>query len=66
MDQITKDYAEHQGWQVNGTLIKLTKRQWREYNYAGYSIRYPGKRTLMVPAIDGTTLLIEGKGFEII
>jgi hypothetical protein len=66
MDQITKDYAEHNGWQVNGHLIKLTKRQWIKYTYAGYSIRYPGKRTLMVPTTDGTALLIEGKGFEII
>lgn len=31
-----------------------------------YMIRHPGKRTLLVPAIDGTALLIEGKHFEII
>ncbi len=66
MDQITKDYAEHNGWQTNGSLIKLTKRQWSKYTYSGYSIRYPGKRTLMVPTINGTALIIEGIGFEII
>lgn len=66
MDQITKDYAEHNGWQIDGHLIKLTKRQWSKYQYTGYSFCYPGKRTLMVPSIVGTMLLIEGKGFEII
>lgn len=66
MDQITKDYAERNGWQVNGHLIKLTKRQWSKYPYASFSIRYPGKRTLMVPTADGTAVLIEGIGFEIV
>lgn len=66
MDQITKDYAERKGWQVNGSLIKLTKRQWSKYPYASYSIRHTGKRTMMVPSIAGTTLLIEGKGFKIV
>lgn len=66
MDQITKDYAEHNGWKVDGSLIKLTKHQWNKDQYTGFSIRHPGKRTLLVPTTDGTAVLIEGIGFEII
>ena len=60
-----REYFFDHGWRINADgLLTLTAKQAAQST--GKSIRYPGKRTLMVPSDDGLVLLIEDRHFIII
>ena len=57
-----REYFFDHGWQINADgMLTLTAKQAAQS--AGKSIRYPGKRTLLVPADTGLVLLIEDRHF---
>lgn len=59
-----REYFFDNGWRINADgMLTLTAKQ--AAKSCSKSIRYPGKRTLMVPSDDGMVLLIEDKHFII-
>lgn len=59
-----REYFFDHGWQINTEgMLTLTAKQAAQS--AGKSIRFPGKRTLMVPCDTGLCLLIEGNHFVV-
>jgi hypothetical protein len=59
-----REYFFDHGWRINADgMLTLTTKQ--AAKNTGKSIRFPGKRTLMVPSDTGLTLLIEDKHFII-
>lgn len=60
-----REYFFDQGWRINADgMLTLTAKQ--AAKSTGKSFRFPGKRTLMVPADTGLTLLIEDRHFIVI
>ena len=59
-----REYFFDHGWRINADgMLTLTAKQ--AAKSTDKSIRFPGKRTLMVPSDDGLVLLIEDKHFII-
>ena len=57
-----REYFADHGWKINtDDMLTITTKQ--AAKHAGKSIRFPGKRTLMVPTDTGLALLIEDRHF---
>lgn len=65
-DFYERECAFDHGWHFDRdeTLV-LTAKQYEEYQYSGTSIKNPNVRTLMIPSINGSCLIFEGKHFRI-
>jgi len=68
IDPISREYIYDHGWSYDDFTgeIKLTKQQFAKAQYTDRSLREPEKRTIQIPTIHGSCLLIEGKHFTIV
>ena len=66
-DARSREYIYDHGWTIDKEgIINLTAEQFKRHQYTGTMLFDPSIKTLMIPSIHGSTLILEGKHFKIV
>lgn len=65
-DSREQEYIFDRGWKLDkDEMLILTREQFQKYQYSGRSVRDKDVKTLMLPSVNGCSLIFEGKHFRI-
>jgi hypothetical protein len=65
-DSREQEYAFDHGWRFDkDEMLILTKQQFRAAPYTGRSVRDSKVRTIMLPTVNGSCLILEGLHFRV-